>query len=153
MGNEGSSFAEPEAKAPPMMPRLKAHDRRLLRLSALEQLLLVGPPPGAAFEFDLDACIDEASAAQREHAFVRRAMDRLCQPGMLPEELFWRNYFYLRRSGALPTLAERLCEARRLAPSGAGASQGDPNEAGEQESGVSARRCGRAVVSCWRAGV
>ena len=39
-------------------------------------------------------------------------MDRLCQPGVLPEEVFWRNYFYVRRSGALPTLSEKLCDSR-----------------------------------------
>ena len=116
MGNEGSSLgppdAEQEAQAPCEMPRLNAQDRRLLRLSVVEQLLIVGPPPGVDFAFSLDDCIDEASAAQREHAFVRRAMDRLCQPGVLPEEVFWRNYFYVRRSGALPTLSEKLCDSR-----------------------------------------
>ena len=72
MGNEGSSLgppgAEQEAQAPCEMPRLNAQDRRLLRLSVVEQLLIVGPPPGVDFAFSLDDCIDEASAARRPPA-------------------------------------------------------------------------------------
>ena len=36
------------------LPQLKPRDRRLSQLSALEQLLLAGPPPGVEFVFSLD---------------------------------------------------------------------------------------------------
>ena len=119
MGNEGSVLRDEgdETRGSSVddlakLPQLKPRDRRLSQLSALEQLLLAGPPPGVEFAFSLDDAVEEATAAQRNHECVRRAMDKLCQPGMLSEDLFWRNYFWLRRSGSMPTLADCLVESR-----------------------------------------
>ena len=39
-----------------------------------------------------------------------RARDRLCQPGLLRDGLFWKNFFFFFDSGRLPTIEQRILE-------------------------------------------
>jgi hypothetical protein len=77
-------------------PKIKFSDRRLRRLSVLEQKLLV-PPAGRELDgFDMDdGRMKHASNALHKWSWLQRARDKLCQPGLLEDHMFWKHYFQL----------------------------------------------------------
>jgi hypothetical protein len=46
--------------------------------------------------------IAEAIAALEKHKWLQSARDKLCQPGLMSDDLFWRNYFFLKTAEITP---------------------------------------------------
>ena len=79
--------------------------------AAYEQRLLIGPSAQSAENFAMDMDqnhIAEAVAALEKFQWLQKARDKLCQPGLMTDDLFWRNYFFLREADITPDSLQEL---------------------------------------------
>ncbi|KAI8971740.1 hypothetical protein BDF20DRAFT_886242 [Mycotypha africana] len=65
----------------------------ILNISNDERNLLIPPPAGANFEFDLNAYDSTAQAALKEDEKLAK-LRFLLVPQQVSESVFWQNYFY-----------------------------------------------------------
>ena len=97
-------------------PSVNPDEKRLFRLSAMEQLLLVGPAltdlqAGVTKNtFSLEAYVKRATNTLAQQPQVNAMRDRLCAPRLLRDGLFWKHFVHFADSGLLPTIEQRILE-------------------------------------------